>query len=837
MDRGYGDFYMFNLHNVCAQKYKAYINYKRLSLPSTNLDHSGVVYDGLMADEMLGGAAATLIHASTGGKIVEYGDKTAEEIAAASSPDQYSNDQASIIGAIKTNASLWLGHDFLFLPNMAESVGSVAAKALANAAGGELTEMYSGENMQDNWGEKGRWDLVNSETAKGHYFVWAQRDPDRNAAETPNFTASNYAGAKEKFYDKNTKKIEIDSSGFEARHGMLSLVSYLMAKDRNSRTLYTQKGWENDSWNFPLSNYWMKAREMDIGQPVATTENPTGSYYLWKSSLNYKSDYSPNIPNTTLDNNNTLTQSDGRVHAAQPVVVYKKDYDNAIVLFRTFSDNWSFCIPDPSRPGHNLPDPANSGSCLQSDWNYGAQSEQFDLGGNYHVLYPDGTQGPIINKLSLAIQEGVVLIPDGYDPMAGGTITQPVSTNAKITMSDGGVHNTGDTFPVTVDLDTKGQTICATTLNITFPKDKIAYESATLGSIYSLDILSTTDNANGTMTYNLGASRCSTQNSTLLTINFRAISSGTGNIGFSSVKVVGGTDKTNVVDITTDTSGTSVTINGSPIVGPTTTLTVNNGAAPNGSGWYTTAPVFKLAATSSGSTISNIKYHWDTDAFTTINGSTTDNITAPEGAHTITFYATDAAGNAEAPKTQTFQVDTNTPVNPTIDQYNPMTYKPTYLLKGTKDTKAKKVFGVIYTEDPKTNTKTVISPHAEIGLSNDSWSKNIDLVLAPETYTCTDPSTQLSRDDCVRAKATKVDLTTTNQAGTESLPLTVNITRHMLGDMDGDMVVGAHDLFGIKANWLGASINVMSDMNNNGDGDGKCDLYDFGTLLANWTEE
>ena len=179
----------------------------------------------------------------------------------------------------------------------------------------------------------------------------------------------------------------------DSRHNMYSLASYWMGKQGNL-TYYQQR----PRWK-PLSSYWVNAQEYDIGQPKA-------NYYIWKTNTN---------PGDQV---------------GQKYRIYRRDYTKAIVLFRTRYD-W---------------DPANFKD-------HGARSDYYDLGGNYRVLYPDGTLGPEINQIALSLSEGVVLIPSSNsngvgnnpptvsltNPSNGATFTAQsnIAIDATATDSDG----------------------------------------------------------------------------------------------------------------------------------------------------------------------------------------------------------------------------------------------------------------------------------------------------------------------------------------------------------------------------------------------------------------
>lgn len=83
-------------------------------------------------------------------------------------------------------------------------------------------------------------------------------------------------------------------------------------------------------------------------------------------------------------------------------------------------------------------------------------------------------------------------------------------------------------------------------------------------------------------------------------------------------------------------------------------------AAPNGlAGWYTSAPTITLSATDDvgGTGVASISYAWDGGAVAAYGSA----LTAPEGTHTLTYFATDVAGNVEATQSLTVKVDSVAP--------------------------------------------------------------------------------------------------------------------------------------------------------------------------------
>ena len=94
---------------------------------------------------------------------------------------------------------------------------------------------------------------------------------------------------------------------------------------------------------------------------------------------------------------------------------------------------------------------------------------------------------------------------------------------------------------------------------------------------------------------------------------------------------------------------------------PTTGMSISNPAYPDGdNSWFKTAPTITLASSAPGTTY----YQWDSSsgAWTTYTSA----FTALEGHHTLYYYSVDTTGNAEAYKSNSFDVDTILPTNPSV---------------------------------------------------------------------------------------------------------------------------------------------------------------------------
>ena len=123
-------------------------------------------------------------------------------------------------------------------------------------------------------------------------------------------------------------------------------------------------------------------------------------------------------------------------------------------------------------------------------------------------------------------------------------------------------------------------------------------------------------------------------------------------------------------------------------IAPVTTAT--HTPAPNEAGWNNTAASLQLAATDSGSGVQDVQY--------SVNGSAPAAVTGPialtaDGQYTITYFATDKAGNVEAPKQANVWIDATAPAvtfagngTYTVDQTVSVTCTATDNLSGVTGT-------------------------------------------------------------------------------------------------------------------------------------------------------
>ena len=113
------------------------------------------------------------------------------------------------------------------------------------------------------------------------------------------------------------------------------------------------------------------------------------------------------------------------------------------------------------------------------------------------------------------------------------------------------------------------------------------------------------------------------------------------------------------------TRSTGVTVD---VTAPTVSVT-SVSPAPNGAGFNNSTPVtVNLGAVDNpgGTGVAAIKYTVDGGSTVVVNATTAAVNVSGNGTHTVSFFATDVAGNSGAPQTQTIRIDTVAPGIPTI---------------------------------------------------------------------------------------------------------------------------------------------------------------------------
>ncbi|MEZ2389754.1 hypothetical protein AB6813_09435 [bacterium RCC_150] len=137
-------------------------------------------------------------------------------------------------------------------------------------------------------------------------------------------------------------------------------------------------------------------------------------------------------------------------------------------------------------------------------------------------------------------------------------------------------------------------------------------------------------------------------------------------LGCTEQSVPGGTwyyTVTPVLSLWTGTESARSTGVSTDTTPPTVTVT-SISPAPNGAGYNTTSPVtVNLSATDNagGSGVANITYAIDGGSTVTVNAATAAVSVNGDGNHTISYFATDVAGNAGTAQSQTVKVDTTKP--------------------------------------------------------------------------------------------------------------------------------------------------------------------------------
>lgn len=101
---------------------------------------------------------------------------------------------------------------------------------------------------------------------------------------------------------------------------------------------------------------------------------------------------------------------------------------------------------------------------------------------------------------------------------------------------------------------------------------------------------------------------------------------------------------------------------------PPTISVTSISPTPNGAGFNNTSPVtVNLSAVDAGgSGVASIKYTLDGGSTVTVNAATAAVNVSGNGTHTVSFFATDVAGNSSTPQAQTVKIDTVAPTAPTV---------------------------------------------------------------------------------------------------------------------------------------------------------------------------
>lgn len=323
-----------------------------------------------------------LIVTNSGGKIVEYGNRTA-----ANAADDYLADAAAAYAAANNAMGQDdpLGDHFL-LPDVCSYIEKFAGLGTTGSDG-----LIAGYNMQENQNLSPRlYDLAKQFGDAGKILVLTQGQ----AAPVVTSAPSNY-------------------NSDEDRHSMYCLSEYWMAKQGNS-TYYSQVA----PGNVPLSGFWCKAREADIGTPVDAL------YSVWKT---------------------------GTDAAGQEFTIYKREYTKALVLSRP-KKGWTYN-------------------------DYKTQSPKYDLGGTYRLLHSDGTLGPEITSIGLAMGEAVTLVK----PSAPATGTPQITVSITV---DKTTAKVGEQLNYTVTYSNEGDGPAMSAVVTADVDSRVTFVSATNGGVY-----------------------------------------------------------------------------------------------------------------------------------------------------------------------------------------------------------------------------------------------------------------------------------------------------------------------------------------------------------------
>jgi hypothetical protein len=221
---------------------------------------------------------------------------------------------------------------------------------------------------------------------------------------------------------------------------------------------------------------------------------------------------------------------------------------------------------------------------------------------------------------------------DSGTPTTGGTCTVNVDGTHTVTYwSVDAAGNTEATHSLAVNLDRVGPATSATT-------------SGTLGLAGWYTSAVTLTFTASDATSGVAATYCRIDSGTptaggTCTVNV----DGTHSVNYYSVDNAGNTGTVSTLTLKVDTT-------------PPVTTHTNSGTAGS-NGWFRSAVTVTLARSDPASGVASTVY--SVDGGPTVTGTSV--VVAGEGSHTVTYHSTDVAGNVEASKTDTFQIDTTVP--------------------------------------------------------------------------------------------------------------------------------------------------------------------------------
>ncbi len=212
---------------------------------------------------------------------------------------------------------------------------------------------------------------------------------------------------------------------------------------------------------------------------------------------------------------------------------------------------------------------------------------------------------------------------------------------------------------------------------------------------------------------------------------------------------------------TTDSQAPTVVASGSP--------------AANANGWNNTAVTLTLTATdeAGGSGVKSISYAVDGGSTVTVNAASTGIALSTDGTHTVSYFATDVAGNAGSAQTATVRIDkvlpvasasvTPTPNGNGFNKVSPVTVN----LSGTDATSG--VASLTYKVDSGTPV-TVSGSSASVPVSGDGTHTVVYSALDRAGNSSGNQSQQV-KIDTVTATPTVTVPTYVNTANTSSVPV------------------------------------------------------------------
>lgn len=159
------------------------------------------------------------------------------------------------------------------------------------------------------------------------------------------------------------------------------------------------------------------------------------------------------------------------------------------------------------------------------------------------------------NKLAeILLFSAFFIILSTSSTFAGGTT---------LSLSEGGTHNIGESFNVDVLLRTGGTKLCAVKAYLSFPANLLEVVSITPGPIYTMEAVKKYSNQAGTISYTLAPSgSCTSTDTTVYRVVFKAKSSGSGEIKFSSAETGTGDSNGMPQMVMVGLNNTSFTVNG-----------------------------------------------------------------------------------------------------------------------------------------------------------------------------------------------------------------------------------------------------------------------------------